>query len=202
MLSIIGRFPSETERIQRHIGNEGPDGEAIIPPADATCSMCKSFPSQQNKEETPLHLMTECVGLYDLRREIFGTHNPQPPFNFSVHQIVSFLKEAKIPTFPMQPFLEELYPAAPSGVPDPTPDPIPDPISQTPHTPTQQAPLSPSTEVTGRHPQNFRTIPPTAQQYPEGEKWYHSYLYISNPQPKPHQEKKIRKQIHMRPLRY
>merc|ERR1711974_6918 len=30
--------------------------------------------------------------------------------------IVSFLKQAKIPSFPMQPFLEELYPAAPTGI--------------------------------------------------------------------------------------
>ena len=187
---------AETELIRKHVGNEGPDGEVIIPPADPTCSMCKFDPSQKNKEETPLHLMTECVGLYDLRHQIFGVHNPEPPFNFSVHQIVAFLKEAKIPTFPMQPFLEELYPAAPSGIPDPTP-----------HTPTHQPPthlaqLSPSTEVTGILHQNSGNANSTEQQYPEGEKWYHSYLYISNPQPKPHQEKKLRKQIHMRPLRY
>ena len=142
---------AETEQIRRHVGNEGPDGEIIIPPADPTCSMCKFDPSQKDKEETPLHLMTECVGLSDLRREIFGTYEPEPPFNYSVHQIVSFLKEAKIPTFPMQPFLEELFPTAPSGIPDPLPQ---DP--QDPQNPSQSLSSDPPTSTSSQ-----TRMPPT-----------------------------------------
>ena len=133
---------AETEQIRKHVGNEDEDGNSIIPPADPTCSMCRYDPSQANKEETPLHLMTECVGLKDLRRKVFGAYNPVPPFKFPVFQIVAFLKEAKIPSFPMQPFLEELFPTAPTGVPDPDPVPDPQPSPQTP-------PPSPDTELVG-----------------------------------------------------
>ena len=186
---------AETEQIRKHTGNEDEDGNVIIPPADPTCSMCKFDPSQSNKEETPLHLMTECVELTQLRRNIFGTYNPEPPFKFSVHQIVAFLKEAKIPSFPMQPFLEELFPTAPTGIPDP--DPVPDP-QPSPHNP----PPSPDTEVAGgRHPSRQNDNSNTSS-YPEGDKWFHTYLYLSNPLPKPHQEKELRKKPHMRPLRY
>ena len=175
---------AETERIRKYIGNEDEDGEVIIPPADPTCSMCKFDPSQRNKEETPLHLMTECVGLAELRRDIFGRHDPEPPFRYSVHQIVAFLKQAKIPSFPMQPFLEELYPTAPTGVPDP--DPVPDP-QPSPHNP----PPSPDTEVTGgMHPGRQRDDSNTSN-FPEGDKWFHTYLYQSNPLPKPHQEREL-----------
>ena len=235
---------AETEQIRKHTGNVDSNGEAIIPPADPTCTMCKFDPSQKNKEETPLHLMTECVGLWRLRQDIFGKHNPTPPFRFPVHQIVAFLKEAKIPTFPMQPYLEELYPTALTGTPDqqpqpqiqsqsqqqpqvqarprprPNPHPTPGPgldlnLNQdlnpsadqnTP--PNHQSQMSPSTEVTGGttpdrvSTQSSQLRQPPPSHHPEGDKWYHTYLYLSNPLLKPHKEKELLRQPHMRPLRY
>ena len=113
---------ANTELIRKHIGNTGDDGEDIIPPADPSCTMCKFDPSQHGKEETPLHLMTECIGLYQLRLDIFGKEDLRPPFQFPVYKIVAFLKQANIPSFPMQPFLEEQFPAAPTGFPDPDPN--------------------------------------------------------------------------------
>merc|ERR1711884_206974 len=72
------------------------------------------------------------------RLNIFGKEDPQPPFQFPVYKIVAFLKQANIPSFPMQPFLEEQFPAAPTGLPDPDPNTPPNP----------QHHRSPSTEVT------------------------------------------------------
>ena len=164
--------------------------------------MCKFDPSQHDKEETPLHLMTECIGLYKLRLDIFGKEDPRPPFQFPVYKIVSFLKQAKIPSFPMQPFLEEQFPAAPTGIQDPDPNPPP-------HHP--QHTRSPSTEGTDS-PTSAHTQTPTSSRRddqnhnpstnPDGDRWHHTYLYISNPLPKPHKEKEMLKNIRSRPLRY
>ena len=193
---------AQTEQIRKHIGNEGPDGEAIIPPADPTCTKCKFDPSQKNKEETPYHLMTECVGLWQLRFDIFGTHNPEPPFRFPVYKIVAFLKEAKIPSFPMQPFLEEQSPTAPTGSLDPDPNPNLIPIQNHRHFRNQPPPQgSPSTEGTNT-PASHPNAPPTPSAHPEGDRWHHTYLYLSNPLPKPHKEKEMLKHLHSRPLRY
>ena len=111
--------------------------------------------------------MTECVGLWKLQLDIFRIHNPQPPFRFSLFQIVAFLKEANIPTISMQPFLEELFPTIPTGALDPDPD--PDPV-----TPSRR---------------NEQLYPPKTSNHPERDKWYHTYLYQSNPLPKPHEER-------------
>ena len=132
---------ANTALITRHLGNTDRNGEAIIPPADPSCSMCpKDDPSRSKMEETPLHLMTECKGLWRLRLDTFGTEYPEPPFKFPVYQIVSFLKQAKIPSFPMQPFLEELYPTATTAS-EPAQD-------NPPHTPT---PLNPLTSLHHHH---------------------------------------------------
>ena len=193
---------ANTELIRKHIGNTGDDGEDIIPPADRSCTMCKHDPSQSDKEETPLHLMSECIGLYRLRLNIFGKEDPQPPFQFPVYKIVAFLKQANIPSFPMQPFLEEQFPAAPTGIQDPDPNPPP-------HHP--QHTRSPSTEGTDS-PTSAHTQTPTSSRRddqnhnpstnPDGDRWHHTYLYISNPLPKPHKEKEMLKNIRSRPLRY
>ena len=177
-----------TEQIRKQDGNEGADGEPIIPPADPTCTMCKFDPTQQDKEETPLHLMTECVGLWQLRHKIFGVHNPEPPFQYPVYKIVAFLREANIPSFPMQPYLEEQCPTAPTEFPDPQPQPLP-PDHPPPTVQDYNQPNSPA-------PQQVQS------DFPDGDRWYHTYLYISNPQPKPHRERELLNQPHMRPLRY
>ena len=40
------------------------------------------------------------------------------------------------------------------------------------------------------------------RQYPLGDKWTHTYLYLSNPPPKPHKEKELQERFSSRPLRY
>ena len=192
---------AETEQIRKHIGNTDSRGEEIIPPSDPTCTMCKFDPSQRNKEETPLHLMTECVGLWKTRLDIFGRHDPRPPFKYSVFQIVAFLKAANIPSFPMQPYLEELSPTTPTGEPDPTPDPD---LPRNPTNADQNHP--PINQQADRATQNRRNeqqlYPPKPSVHPEGDKWYHTYLYQSNPMPKPHEERERLKEPQSRPLRY
>ena len=149
---------AETEQIRKHIGNTDSRGEEIIPPSDPTCTMCKFDPSQKNKEETPLHLMTECVGLWKTRLDIFGRHDPRPPFKYSVFQIVAFLKAANIPSFPMQPFLEELSPTTPTGAPDPDPN-----LPMNPTNAKQKPPTHQSTSRSGYPDQKNRaTLPPQA----------------------------------------
>ena len=208
------------ESIRRHVGNEDRNGEEIIPPADPSCTLCK----ETGKEETPLHLMTECAKLAQLRLDTFGTHEPRPPFRFPVYKIVSFLKQAKIPSFPMQPFLEELFPAAPTGISELT---DPQPQAQAPTQQQQQQPnqyrqqhpllpqpqaqhlpsdtprhsLSPSTSGTGREGSlsPIRNEPPPPSAHPEGDRWFQRYLYTSNSPPNPHREKET---SHTRPFRY
>ena len=124
--------------------------------------------------------MTECVGLWQQRLKIFGTHNPKPPFRFPVYKIVAFLREAKIPTFPMQPYLEEQYPTTPTEI-ENTPD-----GNNNANDPA--APPSPDT--------------PINPMFPEGDKWFHTYLYISNMPLKPNKERELLNKQHMRPLRY
>ena len=200
----VSRIPgliddANTELIRKHVGNTGEDGEVIIPPADPSCTMCKFDPSQHDKEETPLHLMTECIGLYKLRLDIFGKEDPRPPFQFPVYKIVSFLKQAKIPSFPMQPFLEEQFPAAPTGFPDPDPNTPPSnpqnhrsPSTEGTNPPNTSAPTSSRRNDTNQH----------TSRYPDGDRWHHTYLYTSNPPPKPHKEKEMLKNIRAKPLRY
>ena len=78
------------EQIRIKVGNEDRNGEEIIPPADPSCTKCKFDPSQKNKEETPLHLMTDCIGLAELRLQIFGTHRPAPPSDFQFTKLWPF----------------------------------------------------------------------------------------------------------------
>ena len=79
------------------------------------------------------------------------------------------------------------------------------------HPPNPQHHRSPSTEVTNP-PTSATTPAPTSSRrddqnhnpsaYPDGDRWHHTYLYISNPPPKPHKEKEMLKNIRARPLRY
>ena len=216
---------ANTELIRRHVGNTDRHGGLLIPPADPSCSMCPQDDPDRNKmEETPLHLMTECKGLWRLRLDTFGTEYPEPPFRFPVYKIVSFLKGAKIPSFPMQPSLEELYPSAPTA-PEPTlgtPPPYPSP-PRPPHLPSSSSSrppshtslLSSSTSPSSTLPSSLPLPPPPPpqpqpantgndqpNQFPQGDRWTHTFLYLSNPPLKPHKEKELQKRLHSKPLRY
>ena len=167
----------ESERIQiaKKIGNEGPDGEEIIPPPDPSCSICKHRPLDfegQIREETPLHLMSECHPLADLRRSIFGHPYPEPPYRFKVFQLVAFLREAKIPTFPMRPYLE----------------------GSTPTDLEREGPGGDAEEE--EEPNNTNRAEAAAHAIQQGEKYYHTYLYLTNI------SENERVKVHARPLLY
>ena len=78
--------------------NADEDGNAVIDAADPSCRRCNKG------EETPLHLLSECTALAELRVAIFGRDDlvgPReiPDFSeFKAYQIVSFFKEAKFET--------------------------------------------------------------------------------------------------------
>ena len=85
--------------------NEQVEGELIIPISSAMCRRCGEA------EEKPEHLMSECKDLAMLRLRIFAHPFPKPPYtDFKVFQIVSFLKEVKIQSLEMRPYLEEYIP--------------------------------------------------------------------------------------------
>ena len=68
------------------------------------------------KEEKPEHIMSECEDLAPLRLRIFAHPFPKPPYtDFKVFQIVSFLKEVKLQSLEMRPYLEEY---APTSIPE------------------------------------------------------------------------------------
>merc|ERR1712115_763483 len=80
-----------------------------------SCSRCK------NGEETPLHLLSECEPLGDLRRKIFGRADlvgpgEIPDFSeFKAYQLISFFREAKFDTLTMHPFLAQYLPTEKPG---------------------------------------------------------------------------------------
>ena len=83
------------------------NGEEVIPPSDPTCRRCGKG------EEKPEHLMTHCEPLADLRRSIFGHPFPEPPYDdFKVYQLVAFLKQSKLPSLEMRPYLEQYDPTS------------------------------------------------------------------------------------------
>ena len=166
-------------RIAMTIGLEGDDGEEVIDPPDPTCTKCKHRPPDfegQIREETPRHLMSECHVLADLRRGIFGEPYPQPPYKFQVFQIVAFLKEANIPSFPMRPFLEGSTPTDLERE-------------------ERAANLGPEEESQASGDEK-RRAEAAAHAVQQGEKWHHTYLYITNI------DEKEREKIMTRPMLY
>ena len=92
--------------IQQLPVDEREEGEEIIPVSSALCRRCG------DGEEKPYHLMTVCKDLATLRQRIFAHPFPEPPYtDFKVFQIVAFLKELKLPSLEMRPYLEEYIPA-------------------------------------------------------------------------------------------
>ena len=86
--------------------DEREEGEKIIPISSALCRRCGTA------EEKPEHLMSDCEDLAAIRLRIFAHPFPRPPYtNFKVFQIVAFLKEVKLQSLEMRPFLEEYIPA-------------------------------------------------------------------------------------------
>ena len=150
-------------RIAMTVGLEGADGEEVIDPPDPTCTKCKHQPPDyegQVREETPTHLMSECHPLADLRRSIFGDPYPLPPYKFQVYQIVAFLREAKIPTFPMRPFLEGSTPTDLERE-------------------ERAARLGQEEDSQDNEDEAIRAEA-AAHAVQQGDRWLHTYLYITN----------------------
>ena len=167
---------SERQQIIAVVGNDGPDGEEVIPSPNPTCSICRHRPLDyegQIREETPFHLMSECHPLADLRRQIFGHPYPKPPYRFRVYQIVAFLKEAKIPTFPMRPYLEG-------------------------STPTDLERERRQEEEEGEvlEDQDQDRAKASAEAIQQGDRWHHTYLYLTNI------DEREREKVWSRPLLY
>ena len=120
----VGEFPptvrhqavideSERQRIiaANDFDNADDNGDAIIDAPDSKCDRCKKG------EETPFHILAECDALANLRRETFGREDLVAPgeipdfSDLPLHQVVSFLRDAKFETLVMRPFLQEYYPA-------------------------------------------------------------------------------------------
>ena len=117
--------------------------------------------------------MSECHPLADLRRQIFGHPYPKPPYRFRVYQIVAFLKEAKIPTFPMRPYLEG-------------------------STPTDLERERRQEEEEGEvlEDQDQDRAKASAEAIQQGDRWHHTYLYLTNI------DEREREKVWSRPLLY
>ena len=132
-------------------------GEEVIPPSDPTCRKCG------RGEEKPEHLMTHCTKLAPLRLSIFGHPFPEPPYDdFKVYQLVAFLKQSKLPSLEMRPYLEQYDPTS-----------IPEEARPTPSPPI----------VDGAEPiSSDEDVYQAAQKAAEvaGGKLLHNYLYTTN----------------------
>ena len=92
----------ELRRLEQHegLGRDEDFHEAMEP--IATCSLCGG------KEESSFHIMTECPKLATARLGVFGREDILPPYdNIPVYKLVSYLRDIKLKSLEMRPFLEE-----------------------------------------------------------------------------------------------
>ena len=86
---------------------------ALLTPI-ASCTLCGK------DEESSFHIMTECEKLNNIRLSVFGREDILPPYtNIKVYKLVSFLKDVKLKSLEMRPFVEEFKSAElPERMPD------------------------------------------------------------------------------------
>ena len=105
---------SELQRWELHedLGDDADFHEAMEP--IASCSLCG------RGEESSFHIMTECPILGTVRLSVFGREDIFPPYdNIPVFKLVSYLKETKLKSLEMRPFVEEFNAAElPERMPD------------------------------------------------------------------------------------
>ena len=95
----------ESEELKRleskaGLGDDEEFHEAMEP--IATCSLCGQ------DEESSYHIMTECPILANIRISVFGKEDILPPYdNIPVYKLVSYLKDVKMKSLEMRPFIEE-----------------------------------------------------------------------------------------------
>ena len=92
----------ELRRIEQKTGlNTDPDFHEAMEPI-ATCSLCGE------KEESSFHIMTECQKLNTTRLGVFGKDKILPPYdNIPVYKLISYLRDVKLKSLEMRPFVEE-----------------------------------------------------------------------------------------------
>ena len=80
----------------------------------AKCSLCGQ------KEESSYHIMTECPKLISARIGVFGREKILPPYTYiPVYKLVSYLRDVKLKSLEMRPFIEEFKAAElPERMPD------------------------------------------------------------------------------------
>ena len=104
----------ELERLEQHEDlGEDEEFHAAMEPI-ATCSLCGG------EEESSFHIMTECPRLARTRVNVFGKEEILPPYtNIPLYKLISYLRDVKLKSLEMRPFIEE-YRAA--ELPDRMPD--------------------------------------------------------------------------------
>ena len=115
--------------------------------------------------------MSRCTDpqMISIRLRIFAHPFPQPPYtDFKVFQIVAFLKEVKMPSLEMRPYLEEYDPTSIPGEAQPTPSPI--------------QPIVEGAEMVSSEDEGNRTAALRAAET-AGGLLLHNYLYTSNNPP-------------------
>ena len=78
------------------------NAEEPLEPPCSNCSLCGQ------DEETSYHIMTECVILTQIRIAVFGKEEILPPYdNIPLYKLISYLKDVKLKSLEMRPFIEE-----------------------------------------------------------------------------------------------
>ena len=92
---------------------EEEDEEEVSQPI-AKCSLC------DKDEESSYHIMTQCKKLATTRIAVFGREDILPPYdNIPVYKIISYLRDVKLKSLEMRPFIEEFGAAElPERMPD------------------------------------------------------------------------------------
>ena len=93
---------TELGYLEQHegLGEDQEFHEAMEP--IAKCSLCGQ------SEESSFHIMTECPRLATTRVAVFGKEEILPPYDtIPVYKLISYLKDVKLKTLEMRPFVEE-----------------------------------------------------------------------------------------------
>ena len=92
----------DLRRLEQFEGlGEDEDFHAAMEPI-AVCSLCGT------DEESSYHIMTVCSKLMHIRMAVFGKEDIRPPYtDIPVYKLVSYLRDVKLKSLEMRPFLEE-----------------------------------------------------------------------------------------------
>ena len=95
-------FESEKRGYEKALEELEEDYEGIIDSPISSCTLCGK------DEESSYHIMTECEKLSTIRLAVFGREDIPPPYTYiKVYQLVSYLRDVKLKSLAMRPFVEE-----------------------------------------------------------------------------------------------